>query len=157
MAAQEYQAPESVGRLQQRALFVGGVALPRFPFWAPCALRAFYQSYLMSFLLLLGLTVGSLGLVMAPASDERPLGYHHPPPVGIRHSHASTDGHRFLAIAIFGMQHLYSGHGEEKGWLNAPPTGQGALSDFQKGYLTTHGYFGYYTRAGHLFCGLACC
>ena len=27
MAAQEYQAPESVGRLQQRALVIGGVAL----------------------------------------------------------------------------------------------------------------------------------
>jgi len=37
MAAQEYQAPESVGRLQQRALFVGGVAL-LVSILAPCAL-----------------------------------------------------------------------------------------------------------------------
>ena len=27
MAAQEYRAPESIGRLQQRALLVGGIAL----------------------------------------------------------------------------------------------------------------------------------
>src|SRR4029077_20209520 len=33
---------------------------------------------------------------------------------------------------IFGMKHLY---GE---WLNAPPKGDGSLSDLQKSYLTTH-------------------
>ena len=50
----------------------------------------------------------------------------------------------FLPIAIFGMKYLYTGHEDEKGWLNAPLTGEGALSDFQKSYLTAHGF---YTRA----------
>jgi len=64
MAAQEYQAPESVGRLQQRALVIGGVALLVSILGAVRTPGLFYQSYLMSFLLILGLTVGSLGLVM---------------------------------------------------------------------------------------------
>jgi len=46
-----------------------------------------------------------------------------------------------LPIAFFGMKHLYSGHGEEKGWLNAPPSGEGALSNFQKTYLTQNGFY----------------
>jgi hypothetical protein len=64
MAAQEYQAPESVGRLQQRALTVGGIALLVSVFGALRSPGTFYQSYLMSFMLILGLTLGSLGLLM---------------------------------------------------------------------------------------------
>src|SRR5437667_4885869 len=64
MAAQEFQAPESVGRLQQRALLIGGVALLVSILGAVRKPGDFYPSYLMSFLLILGLTVGSLGLVM---------------------------------------------------------------------------------------------
>ncbi|PYU50626.1 MAG: hypothetical protein DMG53_02735, partial [Acidobacteria bacterium] len=64
MAAQEYQAPESVSRLQQRAYFVGGIALLVSMFGAVRAPELFFPSYLMSFLLILGLTVGSLGLLM---------------------------------------------------------------------------------------------
>jgi len=47
----------------------------------------------------------------------------------------------FLPIAVFGMHYLYSGHDKEKGWLNAPPTGEGALSAFQKSYLTLNGFY----------------
>src|SRR5260370_5258623 len=64
MAAQEYQAPESVSRLQQWALSIGGVALLVSILGAMKSPDLFYQSYLMSFLLILGLTVGSLCLVM---------------------------------------------------------------------------------------------
>src|SRR5260370_2782033 len=64
MSAPEYQAPESVGRLQQSALAIGGVALLVSILGAVRTPDLFYQSYLMSFLLILGLTVGSLGLVM---------------------------------------------------------------------------------------------
>src|SRR6266478_1007468 len=63
-AAQEYRAPESVGRLQQWALFIGGAALLVSILGAVRTPELFYPSYLMSFLLILGLTVGSLGLVM---------------------------------------------------------------------------------------------
>jgi hypothetical protein len=107
----------------------------------------FYRSYLMCFMLVLGLTVGSLGLLMLQHLTSGQWG------IIIRRSLESATRTlplvtiAFLPIAIFGMQYLYTGHGEEKGWLNAPATGEGALSDFQKSYLTTHGLFGFYTRA----------
>ena len=64
MAAEQYQAPESVSRLQQRAFLVGGVALLISLFGAMRSPEVFYPAYLMSFMLILGLTVGSLGLLM---------------------------------------------------------------------------------------------
>src|SRR6267154_3940028 len=147
MAAQEYQAPESVSRLQQRALFVGAVALL---LSLPGAVRTpnlFYQSYLMSFLLILGLTVGSLGLVMLQHLTSGHWGIVIRRPLEAATRTLPLIAAFFLPLALFGMQHLYSGHGDEKGWLNAPPTGEGALSDFQKSYHTTHGIFGFYGRA----------
>src|SRR5262250_3476545 len=64
MTAQEYKAPEGVSRLQTRALGVGGIALVLAIFGALRSPATFYQSYLMSFLLVLGFALGSLGLVM---------------------------------------------------------------------------------------------
>jgi len=101
----------------------------------------------MSFMLVLGLTVGSLGLLMLQHLVSGHWG------IIIRRSLESATRTlplmvlAFLPIVLFGMHHLYAGHGDEKGWLNAPPTGEGALSDFQKSYLTTHGIFGFYGRA----------
>jgi len=46
----------------------------------------------------------------------------------------------FLPIVLGGMKYLYSGNGQETGWLNAPKSGEHALSPFQQGYLT-HGWF----------------
>ena len=64
MTAQDYKAPESVGRLQQSALAIGGIALILALFGAVRSPELFYPSYLMSFMLILGLALGSLGLVM---------------------------------------------------------------------------------------------
>ncbi len=147
MSAPEYTAPESVSRLQQRAFLVGGVALLVSILGAMRTPELFYPSYLMSFMLVLGLTVGSLGLLMLQHLVSGHWG------IIIRRSLESATRTlplmvlAFLPIVLFGMHHLYAGHGDEKGWLNAPPTGEGALSDFQKGYLTTHGIFGFYGRA----------
>lgn len=147
MSAPEYNAPESISRLQTRAFLVGGLSLL---VSIPGALRSpeiFYPSYLMSFMLILGLTVGSLGLLMLQHLVSGHWG------IIIRRSLESATRTlpllviAFLPIVIFGMHYLYSGHEKETGWLNAPSTGEGALSDFQKGYLTTHGIFGFYTRA----------
>src|SRR5882757_8757838 len=148
MAAQEYQAPESVSRIQQRAFLVGGIALLVSLLGATRTPDRFYQSYLMSFLLILGLTVGSLGLLMLQHLTSGHWG------IIIRRSLESATRTlpllvvAFLPIAFFGMQYLYSGHDNEKGWLNAPPTGEGALSNFQKTYLTPNGF---YTRAAIYF------
>ncbi|OLE46767.1 MAG: hypothetical protein AUG46_08470 [Acidobacteria bacterium 13_1_20CM_3_58_11] len=144
MAAQEYQAPESVSRLQQRAYFVGGVALLVSIFGAVHAPELFFPSYLMSFLLILGLTVGSLGLLMLQHLTSGHWGIIIRRPLESATRALPLMVITFLPIAIFGMKYLYMGHGEGKGWLNAPATGEGALSDFQKTYLTASGF---YTRA----------
>ena len=144
MAAQEYQAPESVSRLQQRAYFVGGIALLVSIFGAVRAPELFFPSYLMSFLLILGMTVGSLGLLMLQHLTSGHWGIIIRRPLESATRALPLMVITFLPIAIFGMKYLYMGHGEEKGWLNAPATGEGALSDFQKTYLTTSGF---YTRA----------
>jgi hypothetical protein len=147
MAAQEYQAPESVGRLQQRALIVGAIALLVSILGAMKTPELFYQSYLMSFLLILGLTVGSLGLVMLQHLTGGHWGIIIRRPLESATRTLPLMAIAFLPIAISGMRYLYSGHENEKGWLNAPAMGEGALSDFQKSYLTTHGIFGFYGRA----------
>ncbi len=146
MAAQEYQAPESINGLQQWALSIGGVALLVSILGAVRSPGDFYQSYLMSFLFFLGLTVGSLGLVMLQHLTSGHWGIIIRRPLEMRTLPLMAAA--FLPIAIFGMHYLYSGHDDEKGWLNAPPTGESALSAFQKSYLTTSGF---YTRAAIYF------
>jgi hypothetical protein len=141
MAAQEYQAPESVGRLQQRALIIGVVALLVSILGAVRSPGDFYQSYLVSFLLILGLTVGSLGLVMLQHLTSGHWGIIIRRPLEAASRTLPLMVVAFLPIALFGMQHLYSGSGEDRGWLNAPATGEGALSPFQKSYLTRNGFY----------------
>jgi hypothetical protein len=148
MAGQEYQAPESVSRLQQRAFFVGGVALLVSILGATRTPGLFYQSYLMSFLLILGLTVGSLGLVMLQHLTSGHWGVIIRRPLESATRTLPLLAIAFLPIVLFGMHYLYSGHDDEKGWLNAPQTGDGALSAFQKNYLTSNGF---YTRAAIYF------
>jgi len=144
MNEQQYNAPDGVSRLQTRAFGVGAVALVLAIYGAIRSPETFFPSYLMSFLLVLGLALGSLGLVMLQHLTAGHWG------VIIRRPLESATRTlpllviAFLPIAVFGMRYLYSGHGDEKGWLNAPASGEGALSDFQKGYLTHSGYL---TRA----------
>ncbi len=77
MALQEYPAPESVSRLQTRALSVGSIALLLAIFGAMRSPGAFYQSYLM--------------------------GHHYPAPVGIGYAHASP--HRHLLCSYRPLRH----------------------------------------------------
>jgi hypothetical protein len=62
--AQEFKAPASVDRLQSGGIVVGGVALVVAIFGAMKSPADFYHSYIFSYMLILGLTVGSLGLLM---------------------------------------------------------------------------------------------
>jgi len=141
MSAPEYQAPESVSRLQRRAYFLGGVALLLSITGAVRTPELFYPSYLMSFMLILGLTVGSLGLLTLQHLTGGHWGIMIRRPLESATRALPLLAVAFLPIAIFGMKYLYSGHGDEKGWLNAPPTGEGALSAFQKTYLTQSGFY----------------
>ena len=134
MAAQEYRAPESIGRLQQRALLVGVVALVLSTIGAAKSPGPFYQSYLMSFMLLLGLTLGSLGLLMLQHLTGGQWG------VIIRRSLESAARTLplllafFLPIIFFGMKHLYAA------WLDPDKLKEQPLSDLQKTYLTAGGF-----------------
>ena len=133
MAAQEYRAPESIGRLQQRAFVVGAIALVLSLVGAMKSLALFYQSYLMSFMLVLGLTLGSLGLLMLQHLTGGQWG------IIIRRSLESAVRTLplllafFLPIIFFGMKYLYSA------WLDPDKLKEQPLSDLQKSYLTAGG------------------
>jgi len=147
MPAQEYSAPESISRLQTRALGLGGIALLLSLFGVLRSPGAFYQSYLVSFLLVLGLALGSLGLLMLQHLTAGHWGIIIRRPLESATRTLPLIAVFFIPIALFGMPYLYAGNGDQKGWLNAPASGEGALSDLQKTYLTTHGPLGFYGRA----------
>jgi hypothetical protein len=133
MTAQDYQAPESVGRLQQRALVAGVIGLVLCAIgWARTP-DQFYRSYLVAFMLVLGLSVGSLGLLMLQHLTSGHWG------IVIRRPLEAATRALPLVVVLFlpifwGMKYLYSA------WLNAPASGEGSLSSFQQTYLTSNGF-----------------
>ncbi|MGA2094668.1 MAG: hypothetical protein ABSH39_00070 [Candidatus Acidiferrum sp.] len=148
MTAQDYIAPESVGRLQQRGLgaaIVGLVAcgIGYFIYGDKYA-GQFFHSYLIAFMFVLGLSLGSLGLLMLQHLTSGHWGIMIRRPLESATRVLPVVAVFFLPIALFGMQHLYGG---PDGWLNAPPNGEGQLSDLQKSYLRTGGPLGFYGRA----------
>jgi hypothetical protein len=129
MIAQDYKAPESVGRLQKGALVIGviGVALCLIGYVKSPV--SFLHSYLMAFMFILGLSLGSLGLLMLQHLTGGMWG------IVIRRPLESATRALPLILVLFiplfvGMRSLYGA------WLNAPATGEGALSEFQQHYLT---------------------
>jgi len=143
MNASEYQAPASVSRIQSGGLAVGGVGLVLAIIGLFRSPGQFYQSYLFSYMLVLGLTLGSLGLLMLQHVTGGRWG------IIIRRPLEAASRNIWLVLLmfipiLFGMKYLYSGNANEAGWLNAPKSGEGALSPFQQRYLTTGGFI---TRA----------
>jgi hypothetical protein len=144
MSAQEYQAPESVARLEQRALVVGvlGVLLSIVGYFVNST--AFYRAYLVAFLFVLGWSLGSLGLLMLQHLTGGHWG------IVIRRPLEAASRVLYLLPVLFlplvpGMKSLYTTHavdGETRvGWLTPPPPGQeGALSELQQWYLTKNGF-----------------
>ncbi len=137
MIAQDYRAPESVGRLQQRALGAALIGLVLCAIgWARTP-DQFFHSYLVAFLFVLGLSLGSLGLLMLQHLTGGHWG------IVIRRPLESATRSLPLVVILFipigiGMKYLYSA------WLTAPSSGEGALSEFQRSYLTTNKFI---TRA----------
>ncbi len=143
MSAQEFKAPASVDRLQSGGIVVGGVALLVAIFGAMKSPADFYHSYIFSYMLILGLTVGSLGLLMLQHLTGGIWG------MVIRRPLEAASRNLWLMLILFapivmGMKYLYSGNGSETGWLNAPKEGEQALTSWQQGYLTQGGFL---TRA----------
>jgi hypothetical protein len=138
MTAQDYMAPESVGRLQQRASVAGIVGLVAcgicFFLYGDQYGDRFFHSYLIAFMFVLGLSLGSLGLLMLQHLTGGHWGIMTRRPLESATRVLPLVAVFFLPIAIFGMKHLY------KEWLDAPPTGEGSLSQLQKSYLTTNGF-----------------
>ena len=140
MTAQDYKAPESVGRLETRALIVGVVGLLLCLLGWVKSPADFFRSYLIAFMLVLGFSLGSLGLVMLQHLTGGHWGILIRRPLEAA-SRALWIVVLFFVPILFGMKFLYSGDGDHPGWLNAPITGEGALSDFQKHYLTKDGFY----------------
>ena len=139
MTAQDYKAPGSISRVQTIGLMVGGVALLLAIYGAVSAPENFYHAYIFSYMLVLGLTVGSLGLLMLQHLTGGIWGIIIRRPLEAASRNVPLIGVLFLPV-LLGMKYLYSGNGTETGWLNAPKTGEHALSPLQQGYLTTHWY-----------------
>jgi hypothetical protein len=143
MSAQEFRTPDSVNRIQSMGFIIGGVATVLAIAGAVISPEKFYHAYLFSYLLVLAMTLGSLGLLMLQHLTGGIWG------VVIRRPLEAASRNVWLILVMFipivlGMKYFYSGNGEETGWLNSPKTGEHALTAWQQGYLTTHGYF---TRA----------
>jgi len=134
MTAQDYRAPESIDRIRQRALVAAVIGLVICVIGIFKSPDRFFPAYLLAFMFVLGLSLGSLGLLMLQHLTGGNWG------IVIRRPLESAT--RVLALVavlfvpiFFGMKYLYTA------WLNAPPAGhEGALSDFQRSYLTLNGF-----------------
>jgi len=122
MTAQDYRAPESIDRIRQRALVAAVIGLVICVIGIFKSPDRFFPSYLLAFMFVLGLSLGSLGLLMLQHLTGGNWG------IVIRRPLESAT--RVLALVavlfvpiFFGMKYLYTA------WLNAPscPAG-GALS-----------------------------
>jgi len=133
MTAQDYSAPDSVDRLQQRALVAGVVGFVLIAIGYIRTPDQFYHSYLIAFMFVLGLSLGSLALLMLQHLTGGHWGI-----VIRRPLEAATRSLPFVAVLFLpialGMKYLY------KEWLEAPKTGEGALSHLQQSYLTTNAF-----------------
>ncbi len=135
MNAQDYMAPASVGRVQTAGLAVGGAALIAAIFGAVSSPEKFYQSYLFSYMLVLGLTLGSLGLLMLQHLTGGQWG------IIIRRPLEAASRNIWLVLVMFvpivlGMKSLY------RAWLDPEKLKAEPLSAYQQGYLTHAGFLG---------------
>jgi len=134
MTAQEYRTPDSVGRLQRNALVAGGIALLLCIFGAIKSPQVFFPSYLMAYMLVLGLALGSLGLLMLQHLTGGQWGI-----VIRRPLESATRTLPLLAVLflpiVFGMKYLYSA------WLDPEKVREEPLSAMQQGYLTAHWFY----------------
>jgi hypothetical protein len=133
MNGQDYKAPESVDRLRQRALIAGVIGVVICAIGAIKSPGQFFPSYLLAFMFVLGLSLGSLGLLMLQHLTGGDWGIMIRRPLESATRTLAVVAVLFIPI-LFGMKYLYVA------WLNAPPTGEGALSEFQQSYLTPGGF-----------------
>jgi len=137
MNAQDYQAPAGVNRVQSLGLAVGGAAFLLSLVGAFISPDKFYQAYLFSYMLVVGLTLGSLGLLMLQHLTGGRWGVILRRPLEAASRNVPVILVLFAPI-VFGMKTLYSA------WLHP----EEPLSAFQQHYLTQGGFL---TRAAIYF------
>jgi hypothetical protein len=133
MTAQDFRAPESIDRIRQRALVAAVIGLVVCILGLIKSPERFFPSYLLAFIFVLGLSLGSLGLLMLQHLTGGNWGIMIRRPLESATRNLPLVAVLFVPI-FFGMKYLYAG------WLNAPPSGEGALSEFQRSYLTPNGF-----------------
>src|SRR5208283_4208850 len=116
-------------------LAVGGAALIAAIFGAVSSPEKFYQAYLFSYMLVLGLTLGSLGLLMLQHLTGGQWG------IIIRRPLEAASRNIWLVLVMFvpivlGMKSLY------RAWLDPEKLKAEPLSAYQQGYLTHAGFLG---------------
>jgi hypothetical protein len=133
MTAQDFRAPESIDRIRQRALIAGVIGLVICVLGLIKSPDRFFPSYLLAFIFVLGLSLGSLGLLMLQHLTGGNWGIMIRRPLESATRNLPLVAVLFVPI-FFGMKYLYSA------WLDAPPSGEGALSELQRSYLTANGF-----------------
>lgn len=135
MTAQDYKAPESIGRLQRVALAVGVIGLILCAVGAAKSPADFYHSYLIAFLLVLGLSLGSLGLLMLQHLTGGHWGIIIRRPLEAATRSLPLVFLFFLPLMLFGMKYLYAE------WLDPVKVAAAPLSDFQQNVWLGHTRF----------------
>jgi hypothetical protein len=137
----EFAAPEIVNTLHQRSLGIGllfGVA-SLIAAILPATREQFYHSYLLGFMLWLGIALGSMAFLMIQHLTGGKWGM-----VIRRQLEAAMKTLPLMAVLfipiIVGMPHLYSGTPNlNDGWLKPDPADKHLVA-MSQGYLTAHGY-----------------
>src|SRR3974390_1175625 len=133
MNAQDFRAPAGLNRVQSLGWMVGGAALLLAIVGAFVSPDKFYQSYLFSYLLVLGLTLGSLGLLMLQHLTGGNWG------IIIRRPLEAAAQNIWLVFlmfvpVVFGMNSLYGA------WIDPERRKAEPLSPLQQWYLTSRGF-----------------
>jgi hypothetical protein len=134
MSGQEYQASASVSRLQNGGFLIGGIALVVSALLAAKSPDVFFRIYLMSFLLILGITLGSLGLLMLQHLTSGQWGIIIRRPLESATRTLPLLFVLFIPIWLFGMKYLYGA------WLEPERVKEEPLSVMQTSWLTQGGY-----------------
>jgi hypothetical protein len=133
MNGQEYQAPASVNRAQRLGFTIGATALILAIVGAVTSPAKFYQAYIFSYMLVLGMALGSLGLLMLQHVTGGRWG------IVIRRPLEAATRTIWLLLLMFipivlGMNTYYSE------WLDPAKVKAHPLSDLQTKYLTQSGF-----------------
>lgn len=133
MNAQEYQAPAGINRVQTLGWIFGGAGLVLTIVGAFVKPDEFFRSYIFSYLLVLGLTLGSLGLLMLQHLTGGHWGIIIRRPLEAASRNIWLILLMFLPI-LFGMKSLYGA------WLDPARVQAEPLSAYQQHYLTHSGF-----------------